>query len=335
MAYKYETLIKELQNKIYQPVYLLHGDEPYYVDLISNYIEKNVLTEAEKGFNLTVLYGKDATYRQVMDAAGRYPMMAQYQVIILKEAQAMRDLEKLQPYIENPSKSTLLIICYKNKKYDKRKTFYKAVDKKHAVFQSMPLRDHQLPAFINQYLGRKKFKIEEKAIMMLAEFVGTDLSNISNELEKLILNCDPAKAITPDDIAKNIGISRDFNVFELSDALAAKNTSKVYRIVNHFAANPRAHPMPFTMGILYNFYSKLHLYLHYTDKPANEAAKLMGFNNAWPLKPFQAAKNHYSLAQAETAMSLLHEYDLRSKGVNNAVSDHGELLKELAFKLLN
>ncbi len=335
MAVKFESLMRELQAKQYKPVYLLHGEEPYFVETISDYIENHVLNEAEKGFNQTVLYGKDTEFKQVVDAARRYPMMSQYQVVIVKEAQGMRDLEKLQTYFENPLPSTLLVLCFKSKKLDKRKSVYKLLDKKHVIFESAPLKEGQIPMFINQYLQKRQFRIEERAAAMLTEYLGTELSKVCNELDKLILNCDASKAINNADIEKNIGISREFNVFELKDALAEKNVSKVYKIVNHFAANPKAHPMPFTMGVLYSFYGKLHTYLHYADGDQNEAARALNFNGTWGLKPFQVARSHYSVENAEKAVSLLLEYDLRSKGVNNAVSDHGELLKELSYRLLN
>ncbi len=237
-----DQIIGNLKNKIYHPVYFLMGEEPYYIDEISDYIEKNVLTESEKEFNQTIIYGRDTSVQAIVSAAKRYPMMANYQVVIIKEAQDVQKIEELEKYLENPLQSTLLVIGYKYKKIDKRKTFSKLIDKKGVLFESKKLYDNQVPGWINDFVGRKGYRITPKATAMLADYLGTDLSKIVNEISKLILIIPEKAEINENLVEQNIGISKDFNIFELQNAIGTRNIFKANQIANYFRRQPKRKP---------------------------------------------------------------------------------------------
>src|ERR1700748_651604 len=335
-------IIKNLQEKKYKTVYLLHGEEPYYIDLISNQVEHKLLSDAEKGFNQTVFYGKDTDVMSVLNASKRYPMMADYQVVLVKEAQDMKwgnddankkGINPLLSYLENPLPSTILVFCYKYGKFDKRKKTYKAIEKSGLIFESAALYDSKIPAWIEGFIAEKGYKINPQASMMLSEYLGNDLSKISNELEKLMLNIQQGQEITLKHIHDNIGISKEYNVFELQTALGKKDPFKVNQIINYFEANPKSNPIVLILGNLNNFFSKVLLY-HYTkDRSPQSLARELGVNPYF-VKDYELAARSYNYGKTMQIISLLREYDLKSKGVDSN-SDGGELMKELMFKILH
>ncbi len=331
----FKELITDLKNKIYRPVYMLHGEEPYYIDVISDYIEEHVLTDVEKEFNQSVLYGRDVDVATIVSNAKRYPMMANYQVVIVKEAQEVDKLEDLSAYIDSPVPSTILVICHKYKKIDKRKKFAKDVEKKGVLFESAKMYDNQIPAWINDYLREKNYKITQDGTTMLADFLGTDLTKIVNEINKLILNTPPNTNITPEIIEKNIGISKDFNVFELQKSLGKKDILKSNQIINYFAANPRENPLVKISPILYSYFAKILTYHHIADKSNNNnVASVLGVSPFF-VKDYTDAARSYPEAKLHQIIALIREYDLKSKGVGSVSAADGELMKELIFRILH
>lgn len=335
-------ILKDIKNRKYKPLYLLHGEEPYFIDLVSNYIEHSLLPEAEKGFNQTVVYGKDTEIMAVLNAAKRYPMMADYQVVLVKEAQDMKwgkdddgkkSIDPLLSYLENPLPSTILVFCYKYGKFDKRKKTYKAIEKSGLVFESAPLYDSKIPAWIEGYISDKGYKINQQASAMLSEYLGNDLSKIANELEKLMLNVSAGQEITLKHIHDNIGISKEYNVFELQTALSKKDAFKVNQIINYFEANPKANPIVLVLGNLNNYFSKVLAYHYVKDKSQQNLARELGVNPYF-VKDYEQAGRSYNYQKTMQIISYLREYDLKSKGVESN-APHGELMKELMFKILH
>lgn len=331
---KFDQIITDLKNKNYQPLYLLAGEEAFFIDEISNYIEENVLDEGEKEFNQTVVYGKDTDIASIIGYAKRFPMMSNYQVVIVKEAQSIKNLDELIPYIEQPLKSTLLVICYKYKKIDKRKALVKKADKLGVFFESNKLYENKIPEWINQQLIKNNYTIQPKAAVILTEFLGTDLSKVSNEINKLMINLPTGSDISPSHIEENIGISKDFNVFELQSALGKKNIYKANQIINYFASNQKDNPLIKVVGILYSFFSKILIYHHLIDKNRNSVASALSVNPFF-VQDYQIAARNYNADKLNRIISSLREYDLKSKGVNNASATDGELMKELIFKILH
>jgi DNA polymerase-3 subunit delta len=335
-------IIKDLKNRKYKPVYLLHGEEPYFIDLISNFAEHHLLSDAEKGFNQTVLYGKDTDIMTVLNAAKRYPMMAEYQVVLVKEAQEMKwgsdsdDKKSINPllnYLENPLPSTILIFCYKYGKFDKRKKNYKAIEKNGLVFESAPLYDSKIPAWVETYLTEKGYRVSQQASLMLAEYLGNDLSKIVNELDKLMLNVAEGQEITLKHIHDNIGISKEYNIFELQAALSKKDPYKVNQIINYFEANPKANPIVLVLGNLNTFFSKVLIYHYVKDKSQQNLARELSVNPFF-VKDYEQAARSYNYTKTVQIISYLREYDVKSKGVESN-TDHGGLMKELMFKILH
>lgn len=331
---KFEQILNDLKNKIYYPVYFLGGEEAYYIDEISNYIEKNVLTDTEKEFNQTVIYGRESDVPSIVSYAKRYPMMANYQVVIIKEAQDIQDIEELLPYVEAPLDSTLLVINYKYKKIDKRKAFFKRITNKGVLFDSPKIYDNKIPAWITDYVNNKGYRITPKACVLLAEFLGSDLGKIVNEIGKLTLNIPENAEINDELIERNIGISKDFNIFELQNAIGSKNVLKANRIAWYFGANPKENPLIKTITILYTYFSKLLIYHQLKDKSQNKVAAALSIHPFF-VKDYQTAARNYSYNKLCGIISYLKEYDLKSKGVNNISITDGELLKELLFKILH
>lgn len=333
MAFTYEQILNDLKQKKYHPIYFLCGEEPYYIDKISDYIENNVLDEAEKSFNQTILYGRDTDAITIINEAKRYPMMADRQVVIVKEAQDIKKIDELNSYFENPTPTTLLVICYKKKSVDKRTAFGKNVSKNSVYFESAKLYDNKIPEWIDAYVKEKKYKIDPKAAIMLTEFLGNDLAKISNEIDKLTLNISPNEIISPALIEKFIGISKDYNVFELTKALGLKDVLKANKIVNYFAANPKNNPFILTISNLYSYFNKLIITHSLKNQSDNVIASELGVNPYF-VKEYKSACANYDYKKLVEIISLLHEYDLKSKGVNNNQED-SELLKELVFKILH
>ena len=345
----FEATLKDLKNKIYRPVYLLQGDEPYYIDLISDYMENELLPESEKDFNLMVVYGNEVTTQQLVDSAGQYPMFGNYKVIIVKEAQQLRFTERemkvdgkavtvpdpIVTYLENPQPTTILCFCYKYKNVDKRKKVGKAFHKHALVLTSKGLYENQVADWMRSRVEEKGMKIEPKATALLIEYVGTDLSKLNNELEKLRLGMNEGDLINAKVIEEKVGISKDYNVFEFQKALGSKDREKAYRIVNYFEANPAAQHIVLITSILQGYFTKI-LKLHqYKNTPYKELASKVGVNGYF-LKDYTEAANNYPPEKLESVIALLKEVDLRSKGVSNAPSiDSGQLLREMTYRLLN
>lgn len=331
----FEQLLQELKSGQYRPIYFLMGDEPYFIDEITNYISKNVLSEEEKGFNQTVLYGKDVDATAVIHAARRYPMMSQYQVIIVKEAQNIRDIEMLSHYAENPLTSTILVINYKYKTLDKRKKLYKSIGKSGILFESKKLYDNQVPTWISSYLKTKGYTIEPKASALLSEFLGSDLSKISHEIDKLeiALGTD-VKQITAADIEANIGISKDYNNFELQKAVLSKNITQANKIILAFGKNPKDHPIQVTISTLFGYFQKLLAYYYLPDKSKMSVASALKINPYF-VSDYVTGARHYNAWKVMQVIDLLRTYDMKSKGFDSPTTNSGELLKELIFKIMH
>lgn len=332
MPVTYDSLVKSLQKKDYQPIYFLCGDEPYFIDQISNYIANNILDESEKGFNQTVVYGKEADIDAIVNMASRYPMMSQYQVIIVKEAQDIKKIDELTNYLKSPIKSTILTICYKHKKVDKRTKFYKTLESSSVFFESKKLYSNKVPAWINNRLAEKGFKIKDTAAFLLTEYLGEDLTKIDNALQKLIINLPEGEAITTTIIEKNIGISREYNVFELQKAIAKRNQQKALQIVSYMQNNSKQNPFPQIIGALFNYFSKV-IVLQYSKEPQRQIAQKINVPEYFIGEYIEAGQNYKGKLQQ--IISWLHEYDLRSKGVNDSGTEEGELLREMVLKIMN
>ncbi len=327
-------ILADLKQKKYAPVYFLMGEEPYYIDLISEFIEKNILDESEREFNLSILYGRDVDTATIVAEAKRYPMMSDKQIVIVKEAQNVKNIELLENYITNSLDSTILVICYKYKKVDKRTNFAKVLGKQGVLFESERIKDYKVADWIAAYIAEQKIKADSRTIQMLADYLGNDLSKIINELNKLMISLPEGGSITPELIEVNIGISKDFNVFELSESLAKRDIVKSNRIANYFAANPKDHPFPVTVATLFNYFTKLLQYNNLPDKSRAAAASEMKVNPFFVDGYAKAAVNYPDI-KIKRVIQHLREYDLRSKGVDNESTDHGQLLKELVWLILH
>lgn len=333
----FEQILKDLKNKIYKPVYLLMGEETYFIDEITNYITANVLTESEKSFNQTVVYGKDADAENIISGCKRYPMMSNYQVFVVKEAQSLKNIELLTHYVESPLESTILVIAHKYKKLDKRKKLYKLCKSAGVIFESNKLYDDKIPSWIESYVRTKNRGINPASSLLLTEFLGNNLSKIVNEIDKLILTLEEGeKEITAAHIERNIGISKDFNVFELTKALGVRDVLKCNRIIDYFSKNPSGlnHITP-TISMLFNYFSKLILYHKIPNKSdRRNVASILGVNPFF-VTDYQNAARNYTLGKLVRIISYLRDYDMKSKGVGSASPDTGGLLKELIYKILH
>ena len=335
MPLTYEEIISDLKKRIFKPVYFLAGEEPYYIDLITNYIEEKVLSDAEKAFNQIIIYGEETSIPAIIEISRRFPMMASHQVVIIKEAQSLKMIEDLIIYLEKPLLSTILVLNYKYKVIDKRTKLYKALESHAVYFESVRLRDYQVPAWIERYLMTKGIKTDPSASALLTDFLGTDLHKIVNELEKLIITLTTSNpVITTSLIEKNIGISKDYNNFELQKAVGEKNVLKANMIVNYFANNPKDNPITLTISSLFGFFSKLLTYHYLTDKSKNNVAAALKINPFF-VKDFETSALKYNVAKIVQIISLLRTYDMKSKGYGDLSSEPGDLLKELVFKILH
>lgn len=331
----HDQILLNLKNKIYSPIYLLMGEESYYIDLISDFIQNNLLDETQREFDQTILYGKDSDITTIINTAKRFPMMSSYQVVIVKEAQHIRDLDKLELYFKNIASKTILVICYKYGTVDGRKKWVTELKKHGVVYDSQKLRDYEMSAWISRYAKSKNLIIEEKALVMLTDFLGTDLSKVVNELDKLcITKSENTNKITPELIEKNIGISKDFNVFELQDALINKDILRANRIIRYFADNKKSNPIQMVLAQLFNFFSNLMLFHYLPDKSAEAAASELRIH-PFVAKNYQKASKTFNAWKTMNIIALIRETDARSKGINNAGTEDGELMKELVFKMLH
>lgn len=330
----YEEIISNLQKKIYHPIYFLMGEETYFIDKISDYIADNVLTEAEKGFNQTVLYGKDTEPHTIIANARRFPMMSNYQVIIVREAQNIKKIEDLEPYAKNPLNSTILVINYKYKTLDKRKTFPKLIDQKGVLFESKKIYDNQLPTWISAYLKNQQYSIAPQAAAMISEYLGADLGKVANELDKLIISLPLGTQISPDHIERNIGISKEFNVYELQNALGERDLLKANRIINYFGANPSSNPMPVVISSLFSYFSKILNYHFLEDKSQNNVASVLQVHPFF-VKTYVAAAKNYNIKKLVEIVSILREYDMKSKGFGNISTSSADLQREMIYRILH
>jgi DNA polymerase-3 subunit delta len=349
----FENIIASLKAKKYAPIYFLEGEEPYYIDQIADYVENNVLDESEKEFNQTILYGKDTDLISLISAAKRFPMMSERQVIIVREAQEIKNLTEtvnvkikskstkketeispFEEYALKPLSTTILVICYKYKSLDKRTGLAKSMDKHTVMFNSEKIKDYKLAEWIAKYTLDHKIKINPKAVQMLADHLGNDLSRIVNELNKLAINKKNDDEITPDDVQQFIGISKDFNVFELQNAIAAKDILKANKIIDYFAKNPKEHPFEMNIAVLYTYFSKL---LFYQTLPSKNPSDVMSqMRVSFPqIKDLETAGRNYSLDKLVRIIGYLHEYDMRSKGMDGFQTEKGELMREMLFKILH
>ncbi|UNY98177.1 DNA polymerase III subunit delta [Zhouia spongiae] len=328
-----KQIVTDIRKGDIRPIYFLMGEEPYYIDKIAEYIESNVLSEEEKGFNQMVLYGRDVSVEEVVSNAKRFPMMAERQVVILKEAQELsRTIEKFEGYIENPQPTTVLVICYKYKTIDKRKKLYKALKKADALFESKKLYENQVPDWIRRVLAGKNYSISVKASQMLVEFLGTDLGRINNELEKLQIILPGGTEITPEIIEENIGISKDYNNFELRKAVGDRDFLKATRIISYFTQNPKDNPLVVTVSLLHNFFSQLLQYHGLTDHSKKSVAAALKINPYF-VGEYQAAARNYPMKKVSMIISHLREIDVKGKGVGANLTQ-ADLLKELLVKIM-
>lgn len=311
------------------------GEEPYYIDKLSDYIEQNILSEEEKGFNQTVLYGRDVTIEDVVSTAKRYPMMADRQVVIIKEAQELsRTIDKIESYVDNPLPSTVLVFCYKYKTLDKRKKVTKLLGQKGVVFESKKLYENQVGDWIKRVLSGKKYAIEPKASAMLVEFLGTDLSKINNELEKLQIILPAGSTITPKHIEENIGFSKDYNNFELLNALGSRNQLKAFQIVQYFSDNPKANPLVVTTSTIFGFYIKILKYHGLKDRNPKNVASALGVSPYF-LKDYDVALKNYPMKKVSQIVTALRDIDVKSKGVGANALPQSDLLREMLYKIFN
>lgn len=328
-------IVNDIKSGNIKPIYFLMGEEPYYIDKLSDYIEENVLSEEEKGFNQTVLYGRDVTIEDIVSTAKRYPMMAERQVVIVKEAQDLsRTIDKIESYAENPMPTTVLVMCYKYKTLDKRKKSTKAIAKNGVVYESKKLYENQVGDWIKRVLSGKKYGIEPKATAMLVEFLGTDLSKINNELEKLQIILPKGSTITPAAIEENIGFSKDYNVFELRKAIGERNQLKAYKIAENFANNPKENPMVVTTGLVFGFFVQLLKYHGLKDKNPKNVAAVLGVNPFF-LKEYDVAIKNYPMRKVSAIVAALREIDVKSKGVGANALSNSDLLREMLYKIFN
>jgi DNA polymerase III, delta subunit len=333
--YTYDQILADLRIQKYAPVYFLMGEEPYYIDVISDFIQNRVLNETEKEFDQTILYGKDVDITTVINAAKRYPMMGGHQVLIVKEAQIIKDWDNLVHYLSNPLNSTILVVCYKYGTPDKRKKWFQEIAKVGVVYESVKLRDYEVAGWISKYCKSKNVGIDDKAVAMLSEFLGTDLSKLVNELDKLVLT-KPADMprITPELVEKNIGISKDFNVFELQAALINKDVLKANRIIRYFAENKKANPLVLVLSQLFKFFSDLMIYHYLSDKSQGAVASELKVNPYF-VKDYQKAAQSFGAWKTMNIITFIRETDARYKGVDNPSTEEGDLMKELIFKILH
>ena len=328
-------IVNDIKAGNIKPIYFLMGEEPYYIDKLSDYIEQNILSEEEKGFNQTVLYGRDVTIEDIIGTAKRYPMMAELQVVMVKEAQDLiKTIDKLENYAERPMLSTVLVICYKYKVLDKRKKLVKLLAKNGLVYESKKLYENQVGLWITRVLQGKGYTIEPKANAMLVEFLGNDLSKINNELEKLQIILPKGTIISAKHIEENIGFSKDFNVFELQNALGSKNQLKAYQIAQYFADNPKDNPMVVTTSLVFSFFIKLLKYHGLKDKNPRNVAAVLGVSPFF-LKDYDLALRQYTMKKVSQIVGVLRDIDVKSKGVGaNGLPNH-DLLKEMLLKIFN
>jgi DNA polymerase-3 subunit delta len=328
-----DQIISDWKKQIFKPVYWFEGDESYYIDKLTDFAEKNILSEEQQSFNLSIFYGKDAKVEEVLNACKRYPAFSDKQVVIIKEAQQMRDIEKVETYLDSPLLSTVLLIAYKDKTFDKRKTFGKSLHKKATVLTTKKLYDNELPQWVSSMVKQKGMEINPKALQILIDHIGNDLQRMENEVEKVSLNLKGRNLINEDDIEAFVGVSKEFNVFELQKAITSRDMANSLRIINYFASNPKAGPIQLVLPTLYSFFSKLYVAASSNSRDEKLIASLIGVNFYF-VRDYINALQLFTFSEVEKNLLLLHHYNLKSVGVNRADIDDGELMKELVVKLI-
>lgn len=333
----HETIVRAVMAGEIAPVYYLMGDESYYIDKVSTFIAEKVLQPEERDFNLITLFGPETTTEAVVQAALAFPMGADRQVVVVKEAQALKNIEQLEPYLKNPQPSTVLIFCHKNGTIDKRKAVARQIEKVGVLYESAKLRENQLPAWIRDYLRRKKVGIEPQAETMMAEFVGPDLNRMAGELDKLVISLPQAAAniITPALVAQHIGMSKDFNVFELTDALATKNVLKVRQITNYFDKNPKQNPIQKTLPVVFKYFQNLLMAYYAPERTRDGIASWLSMNPYICEKTILPAMRLYSGKKVFDIIGQIRRCDARSKGVDCPATSDSDLMKELMFFILH
>lgn len=327
-----EKIIGDWKKGRFKPVYWLEGEEEYFIDKVIEYAEHHILNPSEASFNLSVFYGKDAAWADVVNACMRYPMFAERQVVILKEAQQMRDVNKLESYVDKPLASTVFVVSYKDKKVDGRSKFAKLLKEKGEMLSTKKLYDNQLPEWTSDLVSAKGYSIDQKALLLIVDHIGNDLSRIENEIDKLLVNLGTRKTITADDIEQYVGVSKEYNPFELQSAIARKDLVKAMRIVNYFESNPKAAPIQLVLPALYNLFSKTYMIFGQNSSDEKAVAINIGVNPFFVKDYLLTAKN-YGAKGVENALLLLHHYNLRSIGVGDSGTSDAALMKEFVIKV--
>jgi DNA polymerase-3 subunit delta len=337
----YDEILKSVKQKKFAPIYFFYGEENYFIDKLAEALEQNVLNESEKAFNQNIVYGKDLTPQSLIEICNRLPMGAERQLVLVREAQSLQiksDDEKIEKlllhYFKNPQKTTVLAFAHMHGSPDKRKKIFKELIANSTAFNSEKIKDGKVGPFIVRFLEEQDFSIAPDAVLLLEEFVGTDMTVITNELSKLIITAPPGKTFTAKDIEKSVGLLKEFSVFELTNAIGARKISKAFRIANYFKSNPKSAPMPLLTGALFNYFSKLYVCACNIDSSDAQIASLIS-TNPYFVKDYKSAVRSYPLPKIEKAIHLLHEYDLRSKGVDNSSTTEGELIRELVYKIIH
>ncbi|MGM9797323.1 MAG: DNA polymerase III subunit delta [Parabacteroides sp.] len=333
----YELICKEIAERKFSPVYVLMGEEPFFIDQITDLLVENVLAEEERDFNQSIFYGADTDAVSVINAARRFPMMSEHQLIVVKEAQLMRDIELLSAYVKHPLASTVLVINYKYKTLDRRKTLAAAVEKNGILFESKKIPDYKMPGFITGLLQQRSLTIDAKAAQMLSDFLGNDLNRLCKELDKLVIIMAQtgSKRVTPELVERNIGISKEYNNFELIKALATKDVLKANRIAQYFEKNPKNNPLQMTLAVLFNYFSNLLIAYYSKDRSETGLMAALGLRNAFQLKDYQMGMKHYSAMKVFLSIGEIRKADAASKGVDNASASDADLLKELLYKIMH
>ena len=333
---EFEQITKDIRNKIFYPIYFFYGEEPYFIDQLTAYIEENALDESVKDFNQSVVYGRDVSPKDIIDLSRRFPMMGNYQLVVVKEAQDIKEIGGLEPYLSSPLDSTILVLNFKYKKIDKRRSFFLQMKKSKDVvlFESKRLYDNKIPAWIEKSVRLLGYSISPHASRMLSEYLGSDLGKINNELEKLAINLERGSLITEDEVELHIGISKDFNIFELQNALTARDAFKAQRIVRHFEANPKDHPLQMLSVMLHNYFVKVFLYQANKNSDRNTIASILGINPFF-VADYQRAARSFSSEKIKSIIAEIRLLDLKSKGVGSSDSTGYGTLKELVFKILH
>jgi DNA polymerase-3 subunit delta len=327
-----QKILQEWDKKAYRPIYWFEGDETYFIDELVHAAEAKILSEEEAAFNLIIHYGKDTNWSQLLNSCMRYPMFSEKQLVILKEAQQMKDIEMLESYITQPLSSTILIVAYKEKKIDGRSKFAKLLKEKTVFFNASKIKDNELSGWVEHYLSKNGYQATTKAILLITEHIGNDLDRISNELDKLFIHLGQRKSINEDDVEACVGISKEYNLFELQNSIGKKQYQKSFRIVQYFEQNPKAAPIQMLLPVLYGYFAKVYMVMTAKGDDKTIAAQT-GINN-WFLKDYRQTASLYGYEGIETTLLLLHDYNLKSLGIRNAGNNDAALLKELLAKMM-